>query len=188
MSQASLSKAKKKHQQMFSSGEMDRGPGANKSTNSSLSKFTPHYSTRSAGTLHVAAPYKDAILKTNDKITMVTQASKLFEPWMEMVTPGKFIEFQQAIFTIDENIVSKPENANHHFTKQWIKLCQAKNPMTATTSWNTIKNISLADFFTYKDFLQQCPSITTRVQFAPNGTTKQGFDYGIFEPTAATTS
>ena len=172
MSQASLSKAKTKHQQMLSSGEVDRGLAATKSTTSSSSKLTPRYSTRSGGTFYVAAPYKDAILKTNDKITNVSRFTNLSEPWMETVTPGKFCEFQQAIFVIVEEIAMKLENSNHHFTKQWIKLRQAKNPMSPNLLWRTIKNMGFVDIFAYKDFLQQCPNINERVHFAPSRTTK----------------
>jgi hypothetical protein len=177
-----MSKAKAKHQKMLSGGEIDHGPGFIKSTNSSLSKFNPRYATRSTGTTTTTAPYKDAILKTNDVLTTTASATNHSEPWMETVTSGKFEDFQRVIVNIVDEISSKPENANHHFTKQWNKLRHKnKNPMTAITKWRSINKLGFADIFAYKDFLQQCPNIVEYIQFAPSRTTKQGFAYGIIE-------
>jgi hypothetical protein len=99
MSQASRSKAKTKHQQMLSSGEVDRGPGLNRSTTSSLPTATSRFSTRRAGVPPVNAPYKAAILKNNDAVTMSARPITLVEPWMNTVTPGKFAEFQHQFST-----------------------------------------------------------------------------------------
>ncbi len=94
---------------------------------------------------------------------------------------GKFTEFQHAIFTIVDELAMKPENSEHLFTKQWTKLRQLKNPISATTSWCSVKNFGFEDIFAYKDFLQKCPNIAKYVQFAQSKTTRQGFDYGIID-------
>jgi hypothetical protein len=160
MSQTSQSKTKMKHHQMLSSGAVDRGPGLLKPPESSLPTTASRSLARHAGTASVGTPYKTAVLNTNDAATTIERVSKSTEPWMETATPGKFANFQQTVFAIVEEIVNKPEIAQHIFTKKWTQLRRAsRNPMSAMISWRSVRLSGFNDIFAYKDFIQQCPTI-----------------------------
>jgi hypothetical protein len=59
---------------------------------------------------------------------------------METATPGKFPQFQNNFFPVVEYLISKPEHANHSFTKKWMALKRTpNNPMTSNISWRNIK-------------------------------------------------
>ena len=113
--------------------------------------------------------------KTND--------NRYYEPWMDTVTPGKFDKFQSTIFPIVEEIISRPRYANHHFTQRWNSLKRApRTPLSNSITWRNIKIImGISSIFQYKDFLQQCPEIEKYIRIVPSNTTKNGFDYGVYE-------
>jgi hypothetical protein len=104
------------------------------------------------------------------------------EPWMHTATPGKFNVLHETLYPIVEEIVKKPEHANHVFTKKWkqLKRLPKNNRMTATISWYKAKIIlNIQDLFQYRDFILQCPDIHHYVRFRASKTTRSGFDYGI---------
>jgi hypothetical protein len=100
---------------------------------------------------------------------------------METATPGKFTNFQKKIFPVVEHLTSKPEYANHAFTKKWTMLKRTPNtPMTLDISWRNIKILlGIKDMFQYRDMLVQCPDFTHFVKIQNRKTTRSGFDFGI---------
>ena len=183
MSQASRSLATKK--QVISSEEVDRGPSISQISTASLSQRKYSF-TRRAAPRQVATTYTAAILQTNDDPAPRSgKPNNASEPWMESVTPGQFSTFQLKVFPIVQAIANKPENAHHPFIIKWEKLCSTtlhKYPMNATISWRSLKGLlGLTDIFDYKDFLLQCPELDEYIKFTPSQTTKNGFDYGIYE-------
>jgi hypothetical protein len=176
MSQASLARAKQKHQQMITSREVDRGPRSSNTSISSLSKTENRpYARRTAGT--PTTPYKNAVLVNQNDV----DEKQDLEPWMETVTPGKFTKFQQTVYAIIAEIVNKPEHASHPFTETWKQLhCAQKNPMSPELSWYRLKRLlGIHDIFEYKNFLQKCPTIAEYIIFASSKATKNGFDFGV---------
>jgi len=111
------------------------------------------------------------------------------EPWMHTATPGKFDILHAAVYPIVEEIIKKPENANHTFTKTWkrLKRLPKNNRMTAKISWYKAKIIlNIQDLFQYRDFILRCPQIHDYIRFRASKTTRSGFDYGILaSPTSA---
>jgi hypothetical protein len=100
---------------------------------------------------------------------------------METATPGKFPQFHKKIYPIVEYLTSKPEYANHVFTKKWTALKRTPNtPMTANISWRNIKILlGIKEMSHYRDFLVQCPEFTSFVKIQNSKSTRSGFDYGI---------
>jgi len=186
MSQVSKSTAKNKHLQLISSGEVDRGPRYSRSSLSSLAPIKSTF-TRRAAPSPVVTTYKAAAMQTNvDKVVHSGNLDAAPEIWMETVTPALFHNFQTKIYPIVERIVNHPDHANHPFTIKWQKLCSNihKHPMTASISWRSLKSLlDLDDIFHYKEFLQQCPQIDAYIKFSPSQTTKNGFDFGLYERT-----
>jgi hypothetical protein len=79
-------------------------------------------SDRKAASRDTARVSTHTIITRSRAIYETNAASRIPEPWMETVTPGKFEPFQAAIFPIVNKIVSQPEYANHSFTKRWKSL------------------------------------------------------------------
>ena len=96
-----------------------------------------------------------------------------------------FASFLMKLFPIVQDIANRPEHAHHPFIIKWEKLCSAtlhKYPMSAMISWRSLKALlGINDIFDYNDFLQQCPEIDEYIKFAPSQSTKNGFDFGIYE-------
>ena len=104
------------------------------------------------------------------------------EPWMERATPGKFELFQVKIFPVVDYLISQPDHANHAFTKRWLQLKRTPNiPMTENISWRNLKILlGIKTLFEYRDFLTQCPGLSSAVKFQHSKTTKSGFEFGVY--------
>jgi hypothetical protein len=101
---------------------------------------------------------------------------------METATPGKFDLFQAKVFPVIEYLTTKPENANHAFTKRWTILKRTPNtPMKVDITWSNLKILlGIKTMFEYRDFLTQCPEFSSVVKLQNSRTTKSGFDFGIY--------
>jgi hypothetical protein len=87
----------------------------------------------------VGAPHVDSPVSVWTA-TSQTTAGNDGEPWMETATSGKFHLFQQQIFPIIESLTTKPEHANHPFTKKWARLKKIpNNPMAVDITWRGVK-------------------------------------------------
>jgi hypothetical protein len=144
-------------------------------SNSGSPSSSSSVSTPSAGTTRVRSP------TTLRSSTSITADGNVQEPWMETATPGKFPNFQKKIFLIVEHLTSKPEYANHAFTKKWTMLKRTPNtPMTADISWWNIKILlGIKDMFQYRDMLVQCPEFTRFMKLQNSKTSRSGFNFGI---------
>ena len=154
-----------------------KGGGSSPVTTTSTSRTPLSHSlvsSNSAGTARVRSPI---VLRSSNSATNDGDAQ---EPWMKTATPGKFQDFQTKIFPIVEHLTSKPEHANHAFTKKWMALKGAPNiPMTANISWRNIKILlGIKDMSHYRDLLVQCPEFTSVVRLQNSKMTRSGFDFG----------
>jgi hypothetical protein len=95
------------------------------------------------------------------------------------VTLATFSVFQNQIYPIIEQIVTKPELTNHPFVTKWLAMTTSGTiKVQATSTFRVISKalgINSSDLHAYRRYLETCPTIHDHVTFMDSTNNSTGF-------------